>query len=129
MSIRFETPSLTTLASLEAIVRNVSSAVLQPEPHSLGRERTVYVELVGSSVRWCHDGKCMVLPRLSIAALDVVPLRNAGERFVAIVLTYHVEPEPLRYRMITSHESEAAWLKESAERIGQLLGLPVAVGV
>jgi hypothetical protein len=119
-----ETPSFTTLASLEAIARNVPEVSLEPD--SRARDRTVEAEIVGGSIRWHQDGKCMVFPRTSVAALEVAPLQNAGERFIAIVLTFVSGSELLRYRLVTSHESEAAWLRRSSQQIAQLLGMPVA---
>ena len=121
----FATPQFTTLCSLESIARNVGSVTLAAEA-SLG-ENVVEVEMVGSNVRWHQAGMALSFALSALESLTMVPVPHNGERFIALVLTFKSGEEALRYRMITSHVAEAAWLRESADRLGRLLSLPVAL--
>ena len=112
-------PRFTTLASLESIARNVGSVSLSAEA-PLGRNM-MEVERTGSNVRWCQEGGALIIPLKALSALEIICVENGGERFVALALTFNSGGEALRYKMVTSHASEAGWLNKSAERIGGLL--------
>jgi len=67
----------------------------------------------------------MTFPKSSIAALEVAPVESSGQRFVAIVLAFVSGTELLRYRLVTSHESEAAWLRAASQQLAKMLDRPV----
>jgi hypothetical protein len=125
MKETFTAPQFTTLCSPQSIARNVGSVSLA-EAAPL-EQNIIEIERTGSSVRWHQGGTALTFPSKALAALEIKRVEHGGARFIALVLTFTSGEEALRYRMITSHESEADWLSTSAERIGRLLSLPVAL--
>jgi hypothetical protein len=125
MKETFTVPQFTTLCSPQSIARNVGSVSLAEEAPP--EQCIIEVERTGSSVTWRQRGSALTFSLEALAALEVKSVEHGGKRFVALVFTFTSDEEPLRYRMITSHASEADWLSKSAERIGHLLSLPVAL--
>ena len=118
------TPPFTVLSSLDEIARNVESASLESAPGL--PDRAFEVERVGENIRWHQDSRSLSFPRESITALETLSLEHAGEQFVALALTFTSGEESLRYRLISSHESEAEWLAKVSAQIAQLLGISIS---
>jgi hypothetical protein len=125
MKETFIVPQFTTLCSPQSIASNVASVSLTEE--SRLEPGMLVIERTGSSVRWHQEGTALIFRLDALSTLQVQDLRYGGEHFVALVLTFVSDKEALRYRMITSHASESDWLRKSAERIGNLVSLPVAL--
>ncbi|MFL6605688.1 MAG: hypothetical protein ACJ8R9_30770 [Steroidobacteraceae bacterium] len=117
--IAFTTPPLTVLASLDAIPRNVSCTALKTDP--VLPDRTVEIERVGNNIRWHQGAATLIFPVESIVSLEMISLQNAGNGFLAAAMTWRSGADSLCYRLITSHESEAAWLKKVLSDILSLL--------
>jgi hypothetical protein len=125
MKETFTAPQFTTLCSLQSIARNVGSVSLTEEARL--EQNIIDIERTGSSVRWHQEGIALTFRLEALSALEIKCVEHGGTRFIALVLTFTAGEEALRYRMITSHASEADWLSKSAERIGHLLSLPVTL--
>src|SRR5688572_9718697 len=108
MKETFKAPQFTTLCSPQSIARNVGPVSLAEEaPLEQG---IIEVERTGSSVRWHQGDTALTFSLEVLSALEVKSVEHGGTRFVALVLTFTSGEEALRYRMITSHASEADWL-------------------
>jgi len=125
MKETFTAPQFTTFCSPQSIARNIGS-VSHGEEAPL-EQSIIEVERTGSSVRWHQGGSALTFSLEALAAVEVKSVEHGGKRFVALVLTFNSGEEALRYRMITSHASEANLLRRFAERIGHLLSLPVTL--
>lgn len=124
MKIILQLPKFSVLSSLDIIARNVAQTHLRA--NSLLPEGVVEIERVGDEIRWRQGAEVLVFPAESVLEVSLAPLENAGKRFLAATITWRTGSEPLRYRLITSHESEVDWVRRAADQIADLLGKSVS---
>lgn len=119
----FMTPPQTSVASFQSIARNVVGVSLHSQNTETTEELTFQVE--SDDVFIQHGYYAISFDRRVIDHLEVAHFIHAGNAFLSLVVGFHSDQEPLHYRFITSHQSETAWLMQTAKKIGDILGYKV----
>jgi hypothetical protein len=85
-------------------------------------DRKFIVSRRDNQISFHYKDKQVLIESDQIEALEIIPFEYMGDDFIAVAVTFASEGESLRYRMITSHQSESDWLFDAAERVGGILG-------
>lgn len=120
MTEQYTLPQYSTFASLSSIARNVECSLLSKVESltdgsfTVGkRERFIYLSFGDEELLFSSD---------SLQDFEIVPVEHAGRKFVAAAITFKSNDEASRYRVITSHLSEADWLRSVAVKMGIIIG-------
>jgi hypothetical protein len=122
MTEQFSLSEYSTFTSLESIARNVEGSSLT-KIESL-TDRSFAVTKRDSCNYLSFEDEQLSFSDDCLQDFEIIPVEHAGRKFIAAAITFTNGDESLRYRVVTSHESEADWLRSTAARIGTILGHP-----
>jgi hypothetical protein len=123
MKLTFVLPPRSVASALPGIAKHVPALTLIQLPRLPGGRFEVSRQ--GNQVQWQTTDDAVAFDVDAVTEIEISPVEYNGVEFVSIVLTFDDSKQPLSYRFVTSHATEADWLTQTAMQIGDILGLPV----
>lgn len=115
-------PELTRLSGTDSVAIALGASKLPP--HQLG-QAILRVESDGTTIRWITSQGGLEFERSRVEFLALSNVEANGEMFISFDVSFTVSDGQVKYGLIASHETEASWLKESAQKLSRIFDCPI----
>ena len=117
-------PELTRLSGTVSISNALPGLVNKLPSHQSGQS-VLLIESAGTKVRWITSEGGLEIDRGRVESLALSNAEANGEKFISFDVVFTVNDEQVTYGLITSHETNAWWLRKAAQKIAKIFECPI----